>query len=205
MCPSPDCGAVHAPTRYKVLVVDDEPTLRLGFSYALAEHEIDTAAGGQEALEKIDAGGYDVVILDLRMPDVDGLQVIETLREAGNLTPIVLCSAAVSPDAALRAIRRQVVDFLLKPVCPAELRGAIGGVLEPGDDPLSRAMVHARAGRIDDAIRGLGDEPGESPRAAVWLAVLRGIRLGTAESESKALSKLEREGLKHLAYRHPQG
>lgn len=205
MCPSPDHGAKDAPTRYKVLVVDDEPTLRLGFSYALAEHEIDTAAGGQEALEKIGAGGYDVVILDLRMPDVDGLQVIETLRRAGNFTPIVLCSAAVSPGAALRAIRGQVVDFLLKPVCPAELRGAIGSVLEPGGDPLARAMVHTRAGRIDDAIHGLENEAGESPRVATWLAILRGIRLDTAEGESKVLSKLEREGLANLAYSHPQG
>ncbi len=55
MCPWPDSGANPAPNRYKVLVVDDEPTLRLGFSYALGDHETDTAAGGREALAKLAA------------------------------------------------------------------------------------------------------------------------------------------------------
>ncbi|RYD62798.1 MAG: response regulator, partial [Verrucomicrobiaceae bacterium] len=59
MSPSPDIAA----RRSKVLVVDDEPTLRLGFSYALAEHDTDTAAGGREALIKIEEHAYDVVIL----------------------------------------------------------------------------------------------------------------------------------------------
>src|SRR5688500_5983859 len=121
MSPSPDSGAVPPPVRYKVLVVDDEPTLRLGFSYALSDHDTDTAANGTEALEKLESGPYDLAILDLWMPDVDGLRVIETLRRHGNLLPVVLCSAVITPSAALRAITGQVVDFLLKPVRPAEL------------------------------------------------------------------------------------
>src|SRR5262245_1726903 len=100
MCPSLDV----ATRGFKVLVGDAEPTLRLGFSYALADHETDTAAGGREALIKIREQKYDVVILDLRMPDIDGLQVIEMLRRQDNLLPVVLCSAALTPSSALRAI-----------------------------------------------------------------------------------------------------
>ncbi len=201
MSPSPDNRACHAPGRYKVLVVDDEPTLRLGFSYALADHDTDTAAGGREALVKIAEKPYDVVILDLRMPDVDGLQVVEMLRRQDNTLPIVLCSAAITPSAALRAITGNVVDFLLKPVRPIELRGVIEHVLAPGDDPFSQAMKAARAGRIDEAIHRLDDGPEDGPRIAAWSKILRAIRLGGLKGEAEAFVKLERDGLELLAYR----
>jgi two-component system response regulator QseB len=160
MYPLPDSKAAGPGARYKVLVVDDEPTLRLGFSYALSDHDTDTAANGGEALTKLESGDYDLVILDLRMPDIDGLRVIESLRRHGNPLPIVLCSAAITPAAALRAITGQVVDFLLKPVQPAELRGIVRHVLDPGDDPFSQAMAMARTGRLEEAIRQLQFAPG---------------------------------------------
>jgi len=203
MFPSPDSGATQASARYKVLVVDDEPTLRLGFSYALSDHDTDTAANGSEALTKLDSGDYDVAILDLRMPDIDGLRVIETLRRHGNYLPVVLCSAAITPSAALRAITGQVVDFLLKPVRPAELRGVVRHIMAPEEDPFAEAMAHAREGRHDLAIQDLeGMNPG--PRVTAWLGILRAIRTGSLEAEAAAFSRLERDGLSALAYRVPE-
>lgn len=203
MYPLPDSKAAAGPgARYKVLVVDDEPTLRLGFSYALSDHDTDTAANGSEALIKLESADYDIVILDLRMPDIDGLRVIESLRRHGNLLPIVLCSAAITPAAALRAITGQVVDFLLKPVQPAELRGIVSYVLAPGDDPFAQAMAMARLGRHEEAIRRLQELNLEHPRVRAWLGILRAIRGGSLEGEAAAFGKLEREGLSELAYRH---
>jgi len=204
MSPSPDSGAPGSPGRYRLLVVDDEPTLRLGFSYALSDHETDTAAGGNEALAKLDSNGYDLMILDLRMPDIDGLRVIETLRRHGNFLPIVLCSAAITPSAALRAITGQVVDFLLKPVRPAELRGIVQHVLNPEEDPLSQALSHARAGRHELAIGLLQSADLTSPRIQAWLGILRAIRSGGLEAEAAAFGKLERDGLDALAYQAPE-
>lgn len=203
MSPLPDSGASRPLERYKLLVVDDEPTLRLGFSYALSDHDTDTAANGSEALMKLESATYDLVILDLRMPDIDGLRVIETLRRHGNLLPVVLCSAAITPSAALRAITGQVVDFLLKPVRPAELRGIVRHVLSPGADSFSSAMAHARAGRHEDAIRQLEGSGDSSPKAQAWLGMLRAIRSGSLEAEAAAFGKLERDGLSALAYRTP--
>lgn len=200
MSPSPDTRASHAPSRHKVLVVDDEPTLRLGFSYALADHDTDTAAGGREALQMIAEQPYDVVILDLRMPDVDGLQVIEMLRRQEIPLPVVLCSAALTPASVLRAITGNVVDFLLKPVRPVELRGVIEHVLAPAEDTLSQAMHLARAGRIDEAIHRLDDGPENEPRIAAWSKIFRAIRRGGLEGEAEAFMKLERDGLELLAY-----
>ncbi|MCW1887211.1 response regulator [Luteolibacter flavescens] len=194
---SPDTAA----RRFKVLVVDDEPTLRLGFSYALAEHDTETAAGGREALIRIGEQDFDVVILDLRMPDIDGLQVIEMLRRQDNPLPVVLCSAALTPSSALRAITGNVVDFLLKPVRPAELRGVIEHVLNPGEDVLSQALAKARAGNLNQAIQHLEGAADPCARTTVWTSVLRAIRLGGLEGEAAAFAKLEREGLDQLAFR----
>lgn len=203
MSPLPDSGASQAPARYKVLVVDDEPTLRLGFSYALSDHDTDTAANGSEALLKLDSTKYDVAILDLRMPDIDGLRVIETLRRHGNHLPVVLCSAVITPSAALRAITGQVVDFLLKPVRPAELRGVVRHIMAPQEDPFARAMAHAREGHHDQAIVDL-ELLEQEPRVLAWLGILRALRTGSLEAEAAAFGRLERDGLSALAYRVPE-
>ncbi len=203
MFPLPERGVLAAPARYRVLVVDDEPTLRLGFSYALSDHDTDTAANGAEALAKLEGGGYDLAILDLRMPDIDGLRVIETLRRHGNFLPVVLCSAVITPSAALRAITGQVVDFLLKPVRPVELRGIVRHVLNADGDDFARAMAHARAGRHDIAIRELETMEEEEARAGAWLGILRALRTGSLEAEAAAFGRLERDGLEALAYRVP--
>ena len=204
MSPSPDSGAEPAAARYKVLVVDDEPTLRLGFSYALSDHDTDTAANGSEALAKLESAGYDVAILDLRMPDIDGLRVIETLRRHGNFLPVVLCSAVITPAAALRAITGQVVDFLLKPVRPAELRGVVRHIMAPLEDPFATAMAHAREGRHDQAILDLEVMEQAQPRVRAWLGILRALRTGSLEAEAAAFGRLERDGLSALAYRVPE-
>ena len=197
----PDTKAAGAAVRYRVLVVDDEPTLRLGFSYALSDHETDTAANGGEALSKLESSSYDIVILDLRMPDIDGLRVIESLRRHGNFLPVVLCSAAITPSAALRAITGQVVDFLLKPVRPAELRGVVKHVLAPANDPFSQAMARAGAGRYEEAIPLLQEAEMENPRIKAWLGILRAIRNGSLEGEAGAFGRLQKEGLGVLAFR----
>ena len=201
MFPLPDNQAAGAAVRYKVLVVDDEPTLRLGFSYALSDHDTETAANGNEALAKLQESPFDLMILDLRMPDIDGLRVIESLRRHGNHLPVVLCSAAITPSAALRAITGQVVDFLLKPVRPEELRGVVQHVLAPPDDPFSQAMARARAGRVEEAISLLQQTEEENVRTQAWLGILRAIRSGGLEAEAAAFGRLERDGLSALAYR----
>jgi len=164
-------------TKRRVLVVDDEPTLRLGFSYALSNRDthVDTASTGRQALEKIRDHSYDIIILDLRMPDIDGLGVLETLRLSGNLVPIVLCSAALTPGAALRAIQHRVPDFLLKPIRPTDLRDVVEFILDPPDTPLSHAMSAARAGKMDNAIQHIRREAAHDRTCAAWLEVLESL------------------------------
>jgi CheY-like chemotaxis protein len=203
MSPSPEKSGTAPPVR-NVLVVDDEPTLRLGFSYALSSKStfVESASSGRQALEKIRSSSFDIVILDLRMPDIDGIGVIETLRLSGNLVPIVLCSAAVTPLAAFKAIQHRVPDFLQKPVRPSDLREVVDYVLNPPDTPVSRALVAARAGKIADAIREVEREAGHDRSAAAWLAVFRSIvNPPDEDSPDHEREQLLRSSLAALAFR----
>lgn len=207
MSQSPDSRETEDNARLSVLVVDDEPTLRLGFAYALSNRNslVETAPNGRAALERIAAGRFDIIILDLRMPDLDGAGVIEELRASGNRIPVVLCSAALSPNAALRAIREGVVDFLLKPVRPTDLRDVIEFVLRPEKKAaLPPALRAARGGDMAEAIRLLEKIPQPDRQAMAWLGVLKCIRDAEEDGDTRALENTIASSLSVLAFNsHP--
>ena len=191
--------------KLRVLVVDDEPTLRLGFAYALTNRltSVETASTGTLALERIAARKFDIVILDLRMPELDGMGVIEALRGQGNNIPIVLCSAVLNPKSALKAIRHGVVDFLLKPVKPADLRQAINFVVHPERHCLPLALKAARTGKSSEAIRILEAETSPNIQAAFWLKIFKSIRDSDAQGDGALLEEEVRSGLTILAFNSP--
>lgn len=195
--------ALDSPPQRRVLVVDDEPTLRLGFSYALANRStvVDSASTGRQALEKLKTSAYDIMILDLRMPDIDGLGVIDALRDAGNEIPIVLCSAAITPSAALRAIQRQVPDFLLKPVRPADLREIVAFLLSPPDTPVSRTVAAVRKGDLPAALQHARSGGNHCHGSAVWVEVLESILQQPEDDAPTAGEQLMRSSLAALAFR----
>lgn len=206
MFQSPNYEPARGGSALSVLVVDDEPTLRLGFAYALTSPltKVTTAATGQQALDKIALERFDVIVLDLRMPDLDGIGVIEALRGDGNLTPVILCSAALTPNAALRAIRHGVVDFLLKPVRPSDLRQAIQFVILPGSEGLPLAMKAARDGGSAEAIRILESLTTLTRQAFNWLTLLKAMR-DTDATDAAALEADVRTSLSTLAFNAPPG
>lgn len=199
MSPSPDSGD---PPKLRVLVVDDEPTLRLGFAYALTSRTttVETAATGRQALERLASAQYDIMFLDLRMPEMDGIGVIENLRGLGNEIPIVLCSAALSPNAAVRAIRQGVVHFLLKPVKPVDLRQVMESILRPENRPLPRALKAARKGNRSEAILLLEHEAKVSKNAAYWHRILTAIQEMQPDDDTAGLEDKVRANLALLAF-----
>lgn len=205
MFQSPDNRKIKESEKLRVLVVDDEPTLRLGFAYALSSRgtEVETAATGRLALERMTEVSFDIMILDLRMPELDGSGVIETLRNQGNPIPIILCSAVINPRAALRAIRHGVVDFLLKPVRPMELREAVRSVIRPDGRPLQSALKAARSQRVGEAIQILESVRNQDKQMTYWLSVFRCIHEAESGGGTSCLEENLHAGLSVLAFNAP--
>ncbi len=110
----------------RVLVVDDSHLVLETLCDLIAElgHESASAAGGRKALELLASRRYDVVITDLLMPDMNGLEFIRHLRELSPEIPVILLTGAVSPDV-VAGLRAANVLCLRKPVGLVELAAAI--------------------------------------------------------------------------------
>ena len=116
-----------------VLVVDDEVDLlfTITLSLELAGYRVVKASTGEEALEVAAAQIPDAIILDLRLPDIDGWEVIRRLGEVGTFpdTPVVLLSAQVDAATADRAVELGVHAHLAKPFRAAELTAVLASLL----------------------------------------------------------------------------
>ncbi len=130
--PSPPGSTVtHFPTRPRLLVVDDEPLILEGLSRLLAtrDYEVETAGGGCEALIAIGRQQYDVILLDLGMPDLSGTEVLRFVTERSVDTQVIVVSGDSTIDAAIRALRGGAADFVRKPYEPEELLRRVDNTL----------------------------------------------------------------------------
>lgn len=120
-----DGGAME--TKPRLLIVDDELLIRdLLYDYfADREFEIAVAENGQRALALLEKDRFDTVILDLKMPDIDGLELTERIRSGDRDLPIILITGHPSLESAIEALRRRVDDYFVKPVNLTHLRRAV--------------------------------------------------------------------------------
>src|SRR5215471_135443 len=107
----------------RILVVDDEENLRLVLRTMLkrAGYEVETASTGEEALDKVEAFGPDVVLTDVRMPKMSGLDLLASLRAKQNAATVIVMSAYGSVDLALEAMKAGAYDYVGKPFKPDEI------------------------------------------------------------------------------------
>jgi DNA-binding LytR/AlgR family response regulator len=119
-------------TGLAVLAVDDEPRALADVERLLAGSpwvgSIDTAGGGREALVKLGAGAYDVLFLDVQMPEIAGLDLAQILRRFDDPPEIVFLTGHA--DAAVAAFEVQALDFLVKPVTRDRLDAALARVAD---------------------------------------------------------------------------
>lgn len=121
-----------APPKGRVLVVDDQASFR----YTISAHAralgvaVEEAGDGRAALEKLRAGKFDVVLLDLGMPDMDGHAVLDVLKNDGALRDVPVIVISGSEDEAARCIEKGAEDLLVKPPNPTLLRARLKACLE---------------------------------------------------------------------------
>ena len=106
----------------KVLVVDDEKLIVKGLRFSLEQDgmEVDCAYDGEEALEKAKAGEYDIILLDLMLPKMDGLEVCQQIREFSNV-PIIMLTAKGEDMDKILGLEYGADDYVTKPFNPLEL------------------------------------------------------------------------------------
>jgi two-component system KDP operon response regulator KdpE len=129
-----------------ILVVDDEPPIRrlLRTSLASQGFQVSEAADGRSALGEIERSHPDLVILDLGLPDMDGAEVIRTLRDGGNAVPILVLSSRADEKGKVEALDLGADDYVTKPFGTAELFARIRAALrhrlqQQGEQPIFRS------------------------------------------------------------------
>jgi len=104
----------------KLLIVDDEPHIRHMMRLTLeGGHHIEEAATGDEALSRFgDGRGYDLVVLDQKMPGIDGLETLRRIKDRSPETRVLMVTAFASVELAVDAMKLGATDFLRKPMTP---------------------------------------------------------------------------------------
>jgi two-component system KDP operon response regulator KdpE len=131
----------------KILLVDDEPEIRrfLRASFKVYNHIIEEAGTGMEALEKLASFKPDLLILDLGLPDMDGVEVTHEVREMSNV-PIIILSVRSDENSKIEALDTGADDYLTKPFSMGELLARVRVVMRRNEFDASNTVV--RAGKL---------------------------------------------------------
>ncbi|MBN1980474.1 MAG: sigma-54-dependent Fis family transcriptional regulator, partial [Chitinivibrionales bacterium] len=115
-----------------VLVVDDEESMRIACEQALTEagYRAISVANGTDALNVYDKESFDVVLLDLKMPGVPGMEVLKRLRTSGDKVSVIVITAFGTIETAVEAMKAGAADFLTKPFSPEALVAAVDAIVE---------------------------------------------------------------------------
>ena len=110
-----------------ILVVDDEPVARQSLTdiLRLEGYNVMSAPNGQAAVEYVRTHPIDLMIVDLRMPGMDGLEVVQVVNQISPETEVILLTAFGSTETAIQALRLRIHDYLLKPASPAQVLASV--------------------------------------------------------------------------------
>jgi DNA-binding NtrC family response regulator len=111
----------------KILVVDDESTARKSWAdiLRLESYQVATASSGEAAVAALQKETYDIMLLDLRMPGMDGLEVLKSASKIAPDTQIIVLTAHGSLESAIEALRQGAHDYLLKPASPEQVLSSV--------------------------------------------------------------------------------
>mgnify|MGYP000163965460 FL=1 len=136
----------------KILIVDDDSNIRLGLNKCLAKegYYIEEASNGEEALQLIYNKKYDLILMDVQMPELNGFDVLKRIRKFGNSTRVIMMTAFGTVEMAVDSMKIGAVDFLSKPFTISKVRDVVKEVLDKDmnilrvDKDISRYIEEAR-------------------------------------------------------------
>lgn len=155
--------------RLRILVIDDEAIMREYVEEALLRggHEVDTAASGKEGVDSARKNLYDIVVTDLKMAPMDGLEVLKEIKKGSPRTHVIIMTAYGTVETAVAALKEGADDYIMKPFAPDELELAVSRAIERERlteenrylrEELNQAYdFHAMVG-VSDAMRQVYDQ-----------------------------------------------
>jgi DNA-binding NtrC family response regulator len=142
-----------------VLVVDDEKLVRWSLRESLREkgYEVSLAESGEEALRLAKKDSFDVILLDIRLPDIDGVEVLRRIRSENQDASVIMISAVTDVETAVETIRLGAKDFATKPLDPDDISFRIERVLAA--DRLRSQFEHLQKSQKESTPRVVGESP----------------------------------------------
>jgi two-component system response regulator MprA len=160
----------------RILVVDDEPAVRTALERALRleRYDVELAADGRQALDLIATRHVDALVLDIGMPQIDGLEVCRRLRAAGDRTPVLMLTARDAVDDRVAGLDAGADDYLVKPFALRELQARVRAMLRRTDALDAQDVVRFADVTMDPALHEVhrGDRPIELSRTEYSLLEL---------------------------------
>ncbi len=116
----------------KILIVDDEPNVLRAFEDLLPRrgHEVVAIRGAEDAMRRLPDGAFDLVILDIRLPGMNGLEALAQIKQLQPMLPVIIMTGQSTTNTAIEATKRGAFDYQLKPFEPAEMLQTIAKALE---------------------------------------------------------------------------
>lgn len=152
----------------KILTVDDSRAVRMIVTKNVKEmgFEVDEAEDGEQGLARLEEVVYDLVILDVTMPNLDGPGMLARMREAGNQTPVLMLTSESKRSIVATLMKLGISDYILKPFRPEELKAKVakalnqaGPAASPGEDPAIVQQPPRAAAAVD--VSGPGETSGK--------------------------------------------
>ena len=130
----------------KILIIDDEAIVRISCERTLAPecYEVKSADSGKGGIEILEKENFNLVLLDLKMPDMDGIEVLNKINATWPETKVVMITGYSTVDTAVQALRLGAYNFIEKPFTPDTLLNAVKEVFEKSNEDSSDSKKNSR-------------------------------------------------------------
>ena len=173
----------------RILTVDDSRPIRMIVSKALLEmgFEVGEAEDGNDGLKKLKEGAYDLVVLDVTMPNLDGPGMLAKLRESGDKTPVLMLTSESKTSIVAALMKLGIQDFVLKPFKGDELKAKVLKALKLSAPPRAQAQVSAAADVADGKVVVLVIDDMENVHKKVRSMIPASVTLDTSLNATEAM------------------
>lgn len=145
----------------KALVIDDEQVVLDSVKKVLdaKNYEVDLTLKGKKGIDLAIRNSYDIVLTDIRMPDIDGLTVLRDIKRVKPTLPVLIITGYASVNSAIQAMKLGAVNYIEKPFKPEELAQAVAGAIEGSSGILQEEQTIIHIKEISDVLKKGADDP----------------------------------------------